>query len=127
MEAVAIVTALAVLQLFWFAFLVGKERVKHGVHAPAMSGHQDFERACRVHQNTAEQLIILLPGLWLFAYYVHPLIAAGLGAVFIVGRMIYRSGYLADPSKRSTGFGLGALPMVVLVLGGLIGAALRLF
>lgn len=127
MEAVAIVTALAVMQLFWFSYLVGKERVKHGVHAPAMSGHPDFERASRVHQNTAEQLIILLPGLWLFAYYIQPLIAAGLGAVFIVGRMIYRSSYLADPGKRSAGFGIGAVPMAVLVVGGLIGAAMQLF
>ena len=126
MEAVAIVMALAVLQLFWFAFLVGKERVKHGVKAPAMSGHPEFDRAFRVHQNTAEQLIIFLPGIMLFAYYVNPLIAAGLGAVFIIGRFVYRAGYMADASKRSTGFAISALPMVILVVGGMLGAILRL-
>ena len=126
MEAVAIVTGLAVLQFFLFGFQVGKMRGKHGVKAPATSGHPEFERMYRVHMNTAEQLIVFLPGLWIFALYVNPLIAAGLGLLFIVGRFVYCSSYLADPAKRSMGFGLGALPMVILVVGGMIGAGLQL-
>ena len=81
MELIAIVTGLAVLQSFLFAFLVGKERVKHGIHAPAMSGNPDFDRAFRVHANTVEQLVIFLPGLWMFGYYVNAMIGAGVNLV----------------------------------------------
>lgn len=126
MEAVAIVTGLAVIQLFLFSMQVGKMRARHGIKAPLMTGHQDFERAVRVQMNTVELLIILLPGLWLFAYYVDALVAAGLGLVFIIGRFVYRSAYMADPGKRSVGFGLSALPMLILILGGTIGAILRM-
>lgn len=126
MEAVAIVTGLALLQLFVFAFQVGKMRAKHGVKAPAVSGHEEFERMFRVHMNTLEQIVIFLPGLWLFALYVNPLIAAGLGLVFIIGRFVYRASYLVDPGKRSMGFALGWLPMMALLFGGMIGALLRM-
>lgn len=124
MEPIAIVTVLSVFQAFYFAFLVGKQRVKHGVNAPAITGEAEFERAFRVHQNTVEQLVIFLPALWLFGYYVHALIGAGLGLVFIIARFVYRGSYLNDPKSRGMGFGIGALAMMVLLLGGLIGAIL---
>ncbi len=122
MAPVAIVTVLALLQLFVFAFQVGKQRAKHEIKAPAISGEVEFERTFRVHQNTLEQLVIFVPALWLFGYYVHSLIGAGIGLVFIIARFVYRGSYLSDPSTRSTGFGIGALAMMVLLLGGLIGA-----
>lgn len=124
MEPIAIVTVLALLQAFAFSFLVGKQRVKHGVKAPAITGEAEFERAFRVHQNTVEQLIIFIPALWLFGTYVHQLIGAGLGVVFIVARFIYRNGYINEPRSRGKGFGLGALAMMTLLIGGLIGAVL---
>ena len=122
MEWVAIVTSLALLQVFVFALQVGQARVKYGVNAPIITGPNEFDRAFRVHQNTVEQLIIFVPGLWIFAYFVRPDVAAGLGVLFIVGRQIYRNTYVADPAKRSAGFGIGALATVILLLGGLIGA-----
>lgn len=124
MEPIAVVTVLAVFQVFSFAFLVGKQRVKHGVNAPAITGDAEFERAFRVHQNTVEQMVIFIPVLWLFGYYVHALIGAGLGLVFVISRFIYRKSYLNDPTSRTAGFGIGALAMMVLLLGGLIGAIL---
>ena len=126
MELIAIVTGLAVLQTFLFAFQVGQARVKHEVNAPAMSGAPEFDRAFRVHANTVEQLVIFLPGLWMFGYYVHELTGAIIGMLFIIGRFIYRNAYLSEPQRRATGFGLGALSMAVLVLGGMIGAATKL-
>jgi glutathione S-transferase len=126
MELIAIVTGLAVLQGFYFAFQVGQARVKHEVNAPAMSGHAEFDRAFRIHANTIEQLVIFLPGLWMFGYYVNEQIGAGIGLLFIVGRFVYRSAYLGDPKSRSAGFGIGALSMMVLVVGGMIGAAMQL-
>ncbi len=127
MEAIAIVTILAVLQAFWFAFQVGQQRVKHGVKAPACTGAPEFERMFRVHQNTMEQLVLVIPMLWIFGYYVHGLIGAGLGLLYIIGRFVYRAAYLKDPASRSAGFGIGALALAVLAIGGLIGAGLDLF
>jgi uncharacterized membrane protein YecN with MAPEG domain len=126
MELIAIVTGLAVLQGFYFALHVGKARVKHEVNAPAISGSAEFERAFRIHANTIEQLVIFLPGLWMFGYYVNEQIGAGIGLLFIIGRFVYRNAYLRDPKSRSAGFGIGALSMTVLVVGGMIGAAMQL-
>ena len=72
MELVAIVTVLALIEYLAFGILVGRARLAHGVKAPAISGHPIFERYFRVHQNTAEQLWLFLPGLWLFARYATP-------------------------------------------------------
>ncbi len=126
MELIAIVTGLAVLQSFFFAFQVGQARQKHGIDAPAISGNPEFERAFRVHANTIEQLIVFLPGLWMFGYYVNAQVGAGIGVLFIIGRFVYRSAYLGDPKNRTAGFGIGALTMVVLVVGGMIGAGMKL-
>jgi glutathione S-transferase len=126
MELIAIVTGLAVLQCFFFAFQVGGARQKHGIDAPAMSGNADFDRVIRVHANTIEQLVIFLPGLWMFGYYVNAQVGAGIGVLFIIGRFVYRSAYLGDPKNRAAGFGIGALTMVVLVVGGMIGAGMKL-
>jgi uncharacterized MAPEG superfamily protein len=121
-----IVTALALLQFIVFGFQVGGARGKYGVKAPATSGHAIFERHFRVQQNTLELLIAFIPGLYLFGHYFDPRWAAGLGVLFLIGRQVYAVTYVKDPQKRSAGFGLSFLPTLVLVLGGLIGALLRL-
>jgi len=126
MEAIAIVTVLALIQYFVFSLDVAKARGKYKVSAPSISGNPDFERAFRVHQNTMEQLVLFLPALWMFGYYVHPLWGAGIGIVFIIGRFVYRAGYLQDPSKRGTGFTIGIAASSILLLGGLIGAVMNL-
>lgn len=126
MEYVAIVTGIALLQVFVFSFQVGKAREKTGASAPAMSGPPEFERAFRVHQNTVEQLIIFLPALWMFARYVRPDVAAGLGIIFVVARQIYRGAYMADPGKRTLGFASGALAMMILLIGAIGGAVKNL-
>jgi hypothetical protein len=38
------------------------------------------------------------------------------------GRIVYLRAYVADPAKRSAGFGLSMLPNLALQIGGLIGA-----
>lgn len=126
MAYVAIVVVLVLLQYTFFAFMVGVARGKYEVHAPAVTGHEIFERYYRVQQNTMEQLIVFVPGMFLFASYVHALSAAGLGVVFFVGRLIYYKSYIADPKSRGMGFILSFLPAQVLVVGGLIGAVIQL-
>jgi glutathione S-transferase len=122
MEFVAIVAVLALVQYILFGSLVGKARGRFGVNGPAVTGHPVFERYFRVQMNTLELLIALLPGLWLFAHYVSPAWAAILGTVYLVGRFEYLRSYVADPAKRSLGFGLSMLPILALLLGALIGA-----
>lgn len=126
MELIAIVTALALLQTFVFAFQVGQARVKHSVNAPATSGSDEFDRTFRIHQNTIEQMIIFVPSLWMFGYYVDAKIGAGVGLVFVIARLVYRSAYRGNPKNRGTGFSIGALSMMILLVGGLIGAVMSL-
>lgn len=123
MVAVHIVIALALIQFFVFGALVGRARVKYQVEAPAITGHPVFERYYRVHYNTLEQLASFVPGMLLFATYVSAPVAAMLGLVFIAGRILYLRSYVADPKKRGAGFGISVLPVMVLLLGGLGGAA----
>jgi glutathione S-transferase len=121
-----IVTALALLQFIVFGFRVGGARGKYGVKAPATTGNEIFERYFRIQQNTLEQLVAFIPGLYLFSHYFNPSWAAVLGLIYLIGREIYAASYVKDPAKRSAGFGLSFLPTVILIVGGLIGAALRL-
>ena len=124
MAYVDIVTALAILQFIVFGYKVGRARGRFGVKAPATSGHEVFERLFRVQQNTLEQLVGFLPGLYLFSRYFNPLIAAALGVVYLIGRELFAHSYVKEPAKRELGFTLTFLPIVILILGGL-GGALR--
>jgi glutathione S-transferase len=127
MAYVDIVTALAVLQFLVFGFKVGRARGRYRVKAPATTGNEIFERYFRVQQNTLEQLIAFLPGLYLFSHYFNPVVAAVLGLIYLIGREIYAFTYVKDPAKREIGYGLTFLPIVILVVGGLFGAARQLF
>ena len=126
MAYVDIVTALALLQFMVFGFKVAKARGRYGVAAPAVAGNQTFERYFRVQQNTLEQLIAFLPGLYLFSHYYSPRVAAGFGLVYLIGREMYAFTYVKDPAKREIGYTLTLLPLAVLVVGGLIGALRQL-
>jgi glutathione S-transferase len=127
MAYVDIVTALALLQFVVFGFKVGQARGRYAVKAPAVTGNEIFERHFRVQQNTLEQLIVFLPGLYLFSHYWNPLIAAALGVIYLAGREVYSATYVKDPSKREIGYGMTFLPTVILVLGGLSGAVWSFF
>jgi uncharacterized MAPEG superfamily protein len=122
MEIVAVVIVLALLEFVVFGMLVGRARGRYGVNAPAVSGHEIFDRYFRVHYNTMEMLVAFLPAIWLFGLYVSPQWGAALGLVYLVGRILYLRSYVADPRKRDIGFGLSALPIVALLLGALWGA-----
>jgi len=127
MAIVHVVIAAALLEFIVFGVLVARARIQHQVKAPAVTGHPVFERYFRVHYNTLEQLVAFVPGAWLFGTYVSPSWAAGLGVLYLVGRILYLRAYVADPAKRGMGFGLSMLPTMVLVIGGLAGAAVAAF
>lgn len=117
----SLVTVIALLVHFTVTANVGRARSKYGVKPPAMSGNPDFERVLRVQQNTLEQLIVFLPALWLFSLFVSPVWGASLGAVWILGRILYAWGYYQAPEKRFLGFGIASLANLVLLLGSLVG------
>ena len=116
---VGIVTLLSLLLYVYMGVRVGQGRAKFGVAAPATHGHPDFERLFRVHANTLEWLPIYLVSLWLFALYWDSLVAAGLGLIWIVGRILYMTGYSKAAAARSTGFMVQMAATGILLLGSL--------
>ncbi len=126
MELVSIVAMLVLFQYLGFVRKAGSARGRFGVPAPATTGNEDFERQLRVQSNTVEQLVVFLPTLFLFAHYVHAETAAGLGLIFLLGRGLYARAYVVDPANRGPGFLLTIISNLVLTLGSLVGASLRL-
>lgn len=116
-----LVTIICVLVFFWMAIQIGKARVKHSAPAPVMQGPDELMRVLRVHGNTMEGLLMFLPALWIFAALWGDLLAGVIGIVFPIGRVIYALGYYAEAGKRSTGFTIGLISTVVLLIGSLIG------
>ena len=124
MPLVYVVMMLAVIEYFAFGMAVGMARGRYKIPAPAVSGNPDFERYYRVQTNTLEQMMVFLPSLWTFATFVSASWAAGLGLVFVIGRLIYFIGYTKAANKRGIGFGISGLPTMILMVGGLIGAVM---
>jgi len=117
----AIVTLLAVALYFVFATRVAAARGKFGVKLPATTGNHDFERVYRAHINTLEWLPTFLVPLWFTAIYLDDRIAAGLGLVWIVGRILYFIGYRQAVEKRIPGFLIQALTCLALLVAAAVG------
>jgi uncharacterized MAPEG superfamily protein len=117
------VTVLTVLLGLYTMMLVGRMRGKHAVQAPAVSGAPEFERAFRVQMNTLEQSVLFLPVLWLATLYpvLTGYLAPGLGLIWIIGRVLYASGYMADPKKRSSGFLIAGVALLGLLVLSIVG------
>lgn len=122
MQLVALVILLALVEFVAFGILVGRARAKYGVKAPATTGNEEFERWFRVHYNTMELLVVFVPSLWFFGLFVNPVWGAAIGAVFLVGRLVYLREYVSDPASRGAGFGMSMLPTLVLLVGAIVGA-----
>lgn len=116
---VAIVSLVALVVYAWMGVRIAGARKASGIHAPQMTGDPVLERHIRVQANTLEWLPIFLVSMWLFALYWNDLAAAGLGVVWIAGRLIYAFGYVADPKKRELGFMIQALASAMLLFGAL--------
>ena len=125
----ALITLLNVLLIALASYFVGRARGKHGIKAPATSGHPDFDRAFRAHMNTIEQTVMFLPCLWIASMYGDARIAAYLGYAWLAARLWFLFGYLAEAGKRSPGFTIAALVNLALLgmgLWGLLPPLLRL-
>ena len=124
MALVTAVVLLALIEFMIFSYQVGMARGRLDVPAPATTGNPEFERYFRAAANTAEQLLLFIPGMYAFGFYVHELGAAVLGLVFIAGRALYFRTYVADAEKRGPGMMIGFIANVLLIVGGLVGALL---
>ena len=122
MAFVAFVSLLLLMQYMYFMAMVGQARGAADIQAPAMTGDETFERNLRVQLNTLEQLFIALPAMWICAEYFSSTFAGVMGLTFLVGRFVYRSAYLADPSSRGKGMMIGFMANVLLLVTGLWGA-----
>ena len=127
----AMVTLGIGLFYFYTTVLVGKMRGKHGIKAPATSGHPEFDCAFRVQLNTLEQMGLFLPFLWVAAFYPirFPWVAPLLGFIWLIGRILYMRGYMADPAKRAVGgliSGIATLIVFIIAAGGVVKAWLAL-
>ncbi len=125
MHYVELVALLAVAQYLFFGAMVGRARGRYGVKAPAVTGHEGFERAYRVQMNTLELMVALLPALFVAARFWPASWVAGIGAVYLLGRFVYWRAYVGNPASRALGFMLSMLPVIVLLLMALAGAVLR--
>lgn len=121
----ATVTLLIGFFYFYCAFRVGNMRAKYGIKAPLTNGHPEFDRAFRVQLNTLEQMGIILPFLWVAAFYPLPWawLAPCIGVVWVLSRIVYGVGYMADPDKRLAGAMLGGLCNLALFIIAAVGVA----
>ena len=126
----ALITLLTVVLIGAAMYLVGRARGRHQVKAPATTGHPDFERAFRAHQNTIEQAVMFLPALWLGTIYGDARIAAWLGFAWLLGRVWYLFGYMSPGGKRGAGFMVAIIAnfgLLLLAAWGLLPPLLRMF
>jgi glutathione S-transferase len=127
MPYIHIVVGLALVQFLWFGLAVAGARGRYKVAAPAVTGDEMFERYMRVQMNTLEQLVVFIPAILLFGQYWSPYVAAGLGVIFLIGRLVYFFTYVKDPKSRELGFILTIGPNVALLGGALLGSARAAF
>lgn len=120
----SLATLLAVAVYIWTLVNAGQARGRTGLAAPAVTGDAEFERYYRVQMNTVEQIVVLIPLLWLTAGWVGDLWGGLGGLVWSVGRVVYARAYYADPTKRGPGFGISALPIIAMLLA-VLAAILR--
>ena len=121
MNAVALVTLAAVIQVMAFQWRVGKARNEFGVPGPATSGPETWQRYNRVHLNTVENLVIFFPLLWLCAWFADPRLAAAAGLGFVAARALYSRRYVADPNTRGPAVWLTGFCCHVLLLATVAG------
>jgi glutathione S-transferase len=76
--------------------------------------------------NTLEWMPIFLPSLWLFAVNISDAVAAAIGMVWIIGRIVYLIGYSKAAAKRGPGFFIQGIAAIALWAGAVSAVMLRL-
>jgi glutathione S-transferase len=127
MEYATLIVLLALLQYVWFTVRVGTSRGKYNVNAPHCEGDEAWMRLNRIHLNTMEQLVVLIPTTYAFAYYTSPTWVLLPGAAFIIGRFMYSAEYVKDPKSRTPGMSITLAANATLIIGSLIGLLMGMF
>ena len=107
--------------------MVGRARGQYQIKAPAVTGHEAFERVYRVQMNTIENVLLFLPAMWIYAFYLGDKGAASTGLIWLIGRILYAAAYKSNPSKRGAGFLISMLAVMGAWFGGLYGVLRILF
>jgi glutathione S-transferase len=119
MEYPFIIILLAMVQYLLFGLRVGIARPKFGIEPPKVSGNETWERYNRVHLNTLEQLVVFVPAMLTFSYYVSSKWAVLPGVLYLIARQTYSYLYIKNPKGR--GFPPTFFINMILVIGSLIG------
>ena len=122
--ALSVVLLLSVIAHYmWIQLTVGRLRIAKGIEAPAVTGDPEFERAFRVQANSVEQLAIFLPCYMILLVLtglqgneVFLWITVALGLLYLIGRVLYARGYMAEASKRAIGAAITFLVNALMVL-----------
>ena len=117
----SLVTLLVLALMLLTSLNVARARGLYGIKAPAVTGHEMFERAFRIQMNTLENATLMLPALWLYAGFIGDKGAGMMGMVWIAARVWYALAYQQDPAKRGGGFTVAFLAFVGLWLGAVWG------
>ena len=123
----SLITLLIVLHMLVNLFMVGRARGQYQIKAPAITGNEAFERIYRIQMNTIEGVVLFLPSMWIYAYYLGDKGAACTGLIWLIGRVWYALAYKINPPKRGAGFLISMLAVVGAWLGGLYGVLLVCF
>ncbi len=124
MHLAAIDTLLAAFLTFALGGRAGILRARHRIEAPACVGHPDFERAFRIHSNTVENLVLMIPLLWIASAYYGGQLPFWIGLVWVVSRLVYAVGYAQKNTQlRTPGAGIGILCLLALLVLGALGVA----
>ena len=118
----ALDTILAVLVTFGLGGYVGHLRHKLKIEPPSTTGHPLFERAFRAHANTVENLVLVLPLLWVASVFWGGQIPFWLGLLWALSRIVYAIGYAqTDTRWRAVGGGVGLLALMGLLVLSVMG------
>uniref|UniRef100_A0A9L0J395 Microsomal glutathione S-transferase 2 n=1 Tax=Equus asinus TaxID=9793 RepID=A0A9L0J395_EQUAS len=98
----AAVSLLSACQQSYFAFQVGRARLKYKIMPPAVSGSPEFDRIFRAQQNSVEFYPAFMITLWMAGWYFNQVFATCLGLVYIYARHQYFWGYSEAANKRPT-------------------------
>jgi glutathione S-transferase len=126
MPWVWLVILLALFEYSLFGALVSRARGRFGIKAPATTGHPEFERYFRVQQNTLESLVMLIPAMLIFAWYLSAIWSVILGLVFVVARGLYAYTYIKEPASRHYPAVISGVVTMLMMLGALLGVVLKL-
>ncbi|KAJ4762694.1 Microsomal glutathione S-transferase 3 [Rhynchospora pubera] len=107
----------------WMGIQVGKARKKYNVPYPALYAIESenkeaklFNCVQRGHQNSIEYMAVFFVNL-LVGGLQHPLISAGLGAIYIISRFFYFKLYsTGNPENRVKPVGLSFLALWGLII-----------